>query len=99
MPFALERPLSANSGRTERISLDTANARLTDSTANPRENVTQSIVARDAHGLRYIFVNRAAEKLFGIPDTRLRFTHCVVLRRWGNRRKLGHPDDGWGRRS
>ena len=28
-----------------------------------------------------------------IPNIRLRFTHGVVLRRWGNRRKLGHPDD------
>jgi PAS domain-containing protein len=28
--------------------------------------VTQSIVAKDAHDLRYIFVNRAAEKLFGM---------------------------------
>jgi hypothetical protein len=64
-----EWPLCANSGRTERISLDSANARPTDSTANPRENVTQSIAAKDAHDLRYIFVNRAAEKLFGMPPS------------------------------
>jgi PAS domain S-box-containing protein len=31
------------------------------------ENVTQAIVAKEAHDLRYIFVNKAAEKLFGIP--------------------------------
>jgi hypothetical protein len=64
-----ERPLCANSGRTERISLDSANARPTDSTANQRENVTQSIVAKDVHDLRYIFVNRAAEQLFGMPPS------------------------------
>jgi PAS domain S-box-containing protein len=31
------------------------------------ENVTQAIVAKDALDLRYVFVNKAAEKLFGLP--------------------------------
>jgi PAS domain S-box-containing protein len=31
------------------------------------ENVTQAIVAKDARDLRYIFANKAAEKLFGLP--------------------------------
>ena len=31
------------------------------------ENVTQAIVAKDARDLRYVFANKAAEKLFGLP--------------------------------
>jgi PAS domain S-box-containing protein len=31
------------------------------------ENMTQAIVARDARDSRYIFANKAAEKLFGLP--------------------------------
>jgi PAS domain S-box-containing protein len=31
------------------------------------ENIGQAIVARDARDQRYIFVNKAAEKLFGLP--------------------------------
>jgi len=35
------------------------------------ENVTQAIVAKDARTLRYTFVNRAAEKLFGLPRAQI----------------------------
>jgi PAS domain-containing protein len=31
------------------------------------ENVAEAIAAKDAHDLRYVFVNRAAEKLFNLP--------------------------------
>jgi PAS domain S-box-containing protein len=31
------------------------------------ENVPEAIAAKDARSLRYVFVNRAAEKLFGLP--------------------------------
>ena len=31
------------------------------------ENIPEAIVAKDAHNLRYIFFNRAAERLFGVP--------------------------------
>jgi PAS domain S-box-containing protein len=31
------------------------------------ENVPEAIVAKDARSLRYVFVNRAAERLYGIP--------------------------------
>jgi PAS domain S-box-containing protein len=31
------------------------------------ENIGQAIVARDARDLRYVFVNKATEKLFGLP--------------------------------
>jgi PAS domain S-box-containing protein len=31
------------------------------------ENVTQAIIAKDARDLRYVFVNKAAERLFGLP--------------------------------
>jgi PAS domain S-box-containing protein len=31
------------------------------------ENVTQAIVAKDGRDLRYVFANKAAEKLFGLP--------------------------------
>lgn len=31
------------------------------------ENMTQAIVAKDAQHLRYVFVNKAAEKLYGLP--------------------------------
>jgi PAS domain-containing protein len=47
--------------------LDSANA-----LQNPRENATQSIVAKDAHDLRYIFVNRAAENLFEMPQAEIK---------------------------
>jgi len=33
------------------------------------ENVTEAITAKDARDLRYIFVNKAAEKLLGLPRT------------------------------
>lgn len=35
------------------------------------ENVTQAIVAKDARDLRYVFVNKAAEKLFGLPRAQI----------------------------
>jgi PAS domain S-box-containing protein len=35
------------------------------------ENVTQAIVAKDARDLRYIFVNKAAEELFGLPRAQI----------------------------
>lgn len=31
------------------------------------ENVREAIVAKDARSLRYVFVNRAAERLYGVP--------------------------------
>jgi PAS domain S-box-containing protein len=35
------------------------------------ENVTQAIVAKDAQDLRYVFVNKAAEKLYGLPRSEI----------------------------
>jgi PAS domain S-box-containing protein len=35
------------------------------------ENVREAVVAKDARSLRYIFVNRAAESLFGIPRSKI----------------------------
>jgi len=35
------------------------------------ENVTQAIVAKDAQDLRYLFVNKAAEKLYGLPRSEI----------------------------
>jgi PAS domain S-box-containing protein len=35
------------------------------------ENVTQAITAKDARDLRYIFVNKAAEKLLGLPRAQI----------------------------
>ena len=35
------------------------------------ENVTQAIVAKDAQELRYVFVNKAAEKLYGLPRSEI----------------------------
>jgi PAS domain S-box-containing protein len=31
------------------------------------ENVTEAVIAKDAQDLRYVFVNKAAEKLYGLP--------------------------------
>ncbi|WP_316231895.1 PAS-domain containing protein [Bradyrhizobium sp. SZCCHNR1051] len=33
------------------------------------ENIPQAVLAKDAQSLRYMFVNRAAERLFGVPRT------------------------------
>jgi PAS domain S-box-containing protein len=35
------------------------------------ENVTQAIIAKDSQDLRYVFVNRAAEKLYGLPRSEI----------------------------
>lgn len=35
------------------------------------ENVTQAIVAKDSKDLRYVFVNKAAEKLYGLPRSEI----------------------------
>ena len=35
------------------------------------ENVTQSIIAKDSKDLRYVFVNKAAEKLYGLPRSEI----------------------------
>jgi PAS domain S-box-containing protein len=51
---------------TEQRRADRALARTERFLATIIENVTQAIVAKDARNLRYVFVNRAAEKLFGL---------------------------------
>ncbi len=35
------------------------------------ENIPQAVVAKDAQSLRYVFVNRAAEDLFGLPRSEI----------------------------
>ncbi|UFZ02520.1 PAS-domain containing protein [Bradyrhizobium ontarionense] len=35
------------------------------------ENIPQAVLAKDAQSLRYVFVNRAAETLFGLPRTEI----------------------------
>jgi PAS domain S-box-containing protein len=35
------------------------------------ENVTQAIIAKDSQDLRYVFVNRAAERLYGLPRSEI----------------------------
>ncbi|MGJ5175506.1 PAS-domain containing protein [Bradyrhizobium oligotrophicum] len=35
------------------------------------ENIPQAVLAKDAHSLRYVFVNRATEILFGLPRTEI----------------------------
>lgn len=35
------------------------------------ENIPQAVVAKDAQSLRYVFVNHAAEKLFGLPRAQI----------------------------
>jgi PAS domain S-box-containing protein len=51
---------------TEQRRADRALARTERFLATIIENVTQAIVAKDARNLRYVFVNKAAEKLFGL---------------------------------
>lgn len=35
------------------------------------ENVTEAIVAKDAQDLRYVFINKAAERLYGLPRSEI----------------------------
>ncbi len=35
------------------------------------ENMTQAVVAKDSQDLRYVFVNKAAEKLYGLPRSEI----------------------------
>ena len=35
------------------------------------ENISEAIIAKDAVSLRYVFVNRAAEKMIGMPRARI----------------------------
>ena len=65
-----ERPVIERAGRfllITRRDIDRTERFL----ATVLENVTQAIVAKDAQDLRYVFVNRAAEKLYGLPRSEI----------------------------